>query len=453
MWKKRIIYLYKRTNDPIMSSKEILLVHYGGEAAPFLPLGTLYVASSLRRAGYQLRLVSSDITEDEFESLLADTEPLYVGFSVFTFPQIHQMIRLSTLVKEAGCLSVWGGHHPTVLAEQCINEPFVDYVLRGEGEEVCVELSGQLAKGLLRNKMILNAPRTITNLDEFQPALDLVDLNAYVSTLQNHLMQRYGHLKNLGYLSTSRGCTSRCKFCGVHNIYDNGKKYGRNAHSVEFVKEQLRYIRSQIPDLESIIIWDDNFFERNSFDERSKKILTFLKEEGLRFNIEARAMFLKRRENVRLLKEMGCLQVFIGAESGSQQVLRLMRKGTKVSDYMIVIDNCVAEDLPLRMSFFYGYPGETLEDITETKKLLALIGSYGPGISVSGPKIYRPVPGTEGFKEAVRLGFIVPQNTIGWAKINSNTDPELLPWLVNEAQRAGVDSADIYEWLGIRMNG
>ncbi len=129
-----------------------------------------------------------------------------------------------------------------------------------------------------------------------------------------------------------------------------------------------------------------------------------------------------------------------------------MRKDIKITDYSQALDNCLKENLPLRFSFFYGYPGETLEDIRKTKELITLLRSYEEDVTISGPKMYRPVPGTEGFKESVKLGFIPPKNTQGWAKINSNTDPNLLPWLINEAKRAKIETSEIFEWLGLRMN-
>ncbi|MFW6225683.1 MAG: B12-binding domain-containing radical SAM protein [bacterium] len=435
-----------------MGKNDIILVHYGGETSPFLPLGTLYVANSLRNVGYSPRIIPSNINNIEYRNLLAEINPLYVGFSVFTFPQISEMINLSKITKESGFKVAWGGHHPTVLAEQCIQEPFVDYVITGEGEEISVEFSNQLKNGLNKSNLIFKAPSLIANLDEVSPALDLVDLNQYVSTLQSHLKRKYGPLKNLGYIITSRGCSSRCKFCGVHGIYNDGKRAVWNPHSPNFVDKQIQYIKSQIPDLESIIVWDDNFFRGNKNDSRSKEVLSLLKNENLRFNMEVRATFLKNKDNVKFLKENGCLQVFIGAESGSQNVLNLMRKGTKVEDYIIAAENCLEEDLPIRLSFFYGYPGETLSDILETQKFLERLNSYGPEVSVSGPKMYRPVPGTEGYIEAIQHGFKPPKNTEDWAKINSNTNPTLLPWLVEEATKLGVNTNDIYKWLNIRLN-
>ena len=435
-----------------MSNKNIILTHYGGIKAPYLPLGTLYIANSLQNQGYSPKLVPSNTSESKFESILSELKPLYVGFSVFTSPQISEMITLSKLTKQLGFNTVWGGYHPTVLAEQCLKEPFVDYVIRGEGDEISGIFTRQLAEGNLEKKTIFESARIINNLDEFKPALNLVNLKDYVTTIQPHLRKKYGTLNSLGYILTSRGCLSNCKFCGVHAIYKDSKKAIWNTHSSNFVHEQVTYIKSNIPELESIVIWDDNFFRSNLLEERSKKILEGLMDENLKFTIEARGTFLCDKENVKFLKNTGCLQVFIGAESGSQAVLNSMRKNTKVTDYLKAVENCLDEDLPIRLSFFYGYPGETLEDINKTKEFLGLLKNYGERVTISGPKMYRPVPGTEGFKEAVKLGFIPPEDTQGWARVNSNTDPTLLPWLINESKREGIKDNQIYEWLGIRMN-
>jgi len=435
-----------------MSNRNVLFVHYGGSSPPFLPVGVLYVANSLRNEGYSPTLIPSDTPLSTFESILSELDPLYIGFSVFTFPQILEMISLSIFAKKKGFITVWGGHHPTILAEQCIREPFVDYVIRGEGEEVAVSFTRELFEGNFRSKKIIfESPIIIEKLDDFQIALNLVDLNKYISTIPEHLVKIYGPLTSLGYILTSRGCSSRCKFCGVHAIYSRGNRPVWHAHSPEFVHEQVRYIKSKVASLDSIIIWDDNFFRVNRLEERAKKILEMLVSEGLQYTIETRSNFLCNQDNVRYLRDTGCLQVFIGAESGSQFVLDLMRKDTKVKNYLRAVENCLHEGLPIRLSFFYGYPGETIEDINRTKELIKLLKSYGEGVTISGPKMYRPVPGTEGFRDAIKCGFIPPENTKGWAKVNSNTDPLILPWLLHEAIKEGIESDKIYEWLSIRI--
>lgn len=435
-----------------MENKKILLVHYSGKENPFLPLGALYVAGSLRDAGFTPKLIPSNIPHEKYRSILKEEKPLYVGFSVYTFPQISEMIHLSKSTKKMGYPTVWGGYHPTVLPEQCIAEPYIDYVLCGEGEEISVKFSKELSNGNLGNKKIFKALRIINDLDNFKPAFDLVNLNNYIFPVQDHLISRYNSLKRFGYLLTSRGCSSNCKFCGVHGIYNEQGKSLWNTHSFDYIKDEINVIKSYIKNLESIIIWDDNFFKGNSFDERSIKILEHLKNQDIKFNLEVRGTFLKRKENVSLLKDLGCLQVFIGAESGSQKVLDLMRKGTNISDYLIASENCIEKGLPLRMSFFYGYPGETIADIHKTQNFIKQVKELGPEISISGPKMYRPVPGTEGFKDAINLGFIPPKKTSDWALINSNLNPSILPWLVNETKKLGILDSEISSWLKIREN-
>ena len=435
-----------------MSEKNIFLVSYAGKSDPFLPLGSLYVAKSLQKKGFLPRIILSNISEENFCSKLHEYNPLYVGFSVFTCPQIIEMIKLSKLAKREGFTTVWGGHHPTILPEQCISEEYIDFVVCGEGEEISVDFTKNLFEENLEKKLIFKAPKIIRNLDNVEPALDLVNLEDYVSEILNHLIKKYGPLKSMGYLLTSRGCLSNCGFCGIHGLYNEAGKSVRNVHSPDSVHKQISYIKSKIPDLERIIVWDDSFFVGNKIDGRSKKIIEILNEEKLKFTLEVRGTFLKDTEKIKMLKDMGCLQVFIGAESGSQNILNLMKKGIRVGDYVTAVENCLKEDLPIRLSFFYGYPGETLESINETKKILRLLKSYGEGVTVSGPKMYRPVPGTEGFREAIKLGFKNPEKTEDWVKVNSNTDPTLLPWLIDEAKRWGVRSDNIFEWLEIRSN-
>ncbi len=433
-----------------MKNREVLLVTYGGKE-PFLPLGALAVAGALRKRGFSPHLIDTGVPKETFRRRLDEIRPLFVGFSAYTFPKLSELVERSVIAKEEGYPVAWGGHHATVLSEQCVAEEFIDYALVGEGEEITAGFAQALLEGRPQQR-IFRQEGVLRNIDDYLPAFDLVDLADYVTEAEPSIIAHTGSIKTFRYLITSRGCLSSCKFCGVHNIYSEGRKAVWTGHSVGYVKDELDLIRRDVPDLESVVLWDDNFFGGKRLDDHSYGVLTMLKEEGIRYNLEVRADFLKDREHVRFLKGTGALQAFNGAESGSQHVLDLMRKGASVEDYLTAAGNCVAEGLPIRLSFFYGYPGETLEDIESTKAFIAELRGYGDLVSISGPKMYRPVPGTEGYREALTLGFQAPMDTLGWSRINSSEDPTLLPWLVREAARAGVKEEDIPDWLGIRKD-
>jgi len=104
------------------------------------PFGILYVGSALHSAGYKVRLVhcTSEETNIHLEQILSE-EPLFVGFSVMTGPQIVPSVEMSRITKKASNIPiVWGSPHSSLIPEQCLLEDYIDIVVIGEGEETAV---------------------------------------------------------------------------------------------------------------------------------------------------------------------------------------------------------------------------------------------------------------------------------------------------------------------------
>jgi len=163
--------------------------------------------------------------------------------------------------------------------------------------------------------------------------------------------------------------------------------------------------------------------------------VSVLKSENLSYLIEARADQLLR-DNGALMKKLadtGCMQVFIGAESASQETLNYMRKGTKAEDYYRLMKLAAECKVALRMSFIVGFPGERDESVGETLDLCEAIenGDFGAWINVSGPKIFTPYPGTLEFDRSIDSGFPAPTTNAEWGMINRSTVEYLryFPWL------------------------
>ena len=129
------------------------------------------------------------------------------------------------------------------------------------------------------------------------------------------------------------------------------------------------------------------------------------------------------------LQETGCMQVFVGTESAWQETLNLIRKGTRVSDYRRLVAVSREVGLPLRFSMIIGFPGETEDSIHATLDYVTELKGE-PYVSVSGPKLFTPYPGTGQYAAAVKAGMRVPPDTLSWASINRYGDfEETFPWM------------------------
>jgi anaerobic magnesium-protoporphyrin IX monomethyl ester cyclase len=213
-------------------------------------------------------------------------------------------------------------------------------------------------------------------------AWDLVDMDRY----------RAMWLKAHGYFSlnmaASRGCPFRCAWC-AKPIW--GNQYLQR--SATEVAEEMTYLkRSFQPDH----IW----FADDIFGFRVDWVAEFaasVQAAGgqIPFTIQTRADLVSERM-AQALRDAGCGEAWIGAESGSQRVLDAMNKGTTVPEIRLARDRL--KSVGIRVGFFIqlGYMGEDLADILSTRDLLDAARPDEIGVSVS-----YPLPGTK-FYELVK---------------------------------------------------
>jgi len=466
------------------------------QASAYPQMGVLYLMEALRQARLTSRAIPSDSSEAEFLEMLERTQPAVVGMSVLTAPQVADFERLSKLAKERfpKIKIVWGGVHPTILTDECLKAEYIDYVFVGQGEAVFPALVDDIKKGVGK------FPRKVEgysppNLDQFSPAWDKVDdLSKFifserhsVRSPQSRILGKTSHLVgeihdyvlsvnsalprqtaakvvseiekwDVGlyelektifyYLLTSRGCPYKCTFCSEPLQKMNGSKAGKflwNAHSVEWVREQVTQIRELLSEngetLDGVGLWDDMFWVKYKSRSRAFDILEYLASEQLVYLIEARADQLISSDCslFKKLGETGCAQVFIGAESISQPTLNMIRKGTKAADYYRLMEVADAVEVPLRMSFIVGFPEESEDSVNQTLDFCDAVesGRYGDWVNISGPKIFTPYPGTAEFDRAVKNGFVLPKSHVEWGRINRSTEDYLdcFPWFGNYSTR------------------
>jgi len=395
---------------------------------PYPPLGTLYAASYLREHGYQVALFDAMLakSEDEWAQSLDRHQPEYAVIYEDNFNYLSKMCLLRMrqaaytmieMAKERGCTVILCGADPTDHAEKYITRG-ADFVLLGEGEETLVELMGRLTgqtdiplesilglaypeesrvEDLSREKStrtIVRNPRRpdIKDLDALPfPAWDLVDVPRY----RKIWLERHGYFSM--NMVTTRGCPFHCNWC-AKPIW--GQRY--NARSPENVIEEIAWMKQNY-DVDHIWIVDDIFGLKPGWLKRFGNLVA---ERGLQipFKCLSRADLLCRPGEVEALHQAGAQTVWMGAESGSQQVLDAMDKGTRVEQ--IYEARRLLGEAGIEACFFlqFGYPGETWNDVQQTIKMVRECAPDDIGISVS-----YPLPGTK-FYEKVKLELSDKQN-------------------------------------------
>ncbi len=340
------------------------------------PLGTLYVAACLQKAGHEVKFYNGAfMTQDGLIQSLAQFNPAFVGIYSTTFGW-NKAVSTANDIKRLNpsVFIAVGGPFPIATQRQCLEENAnsIDAVVTGEGEVTVTEMVNHLEAGLsLRdvqgiifregNEIIENEPRPlIEDLDSLPlPARNLLgDIDEYTPPPATY--QR----KPVAVMITARGCNRRCIFCSQTDKNRKSGKRGIRYRSVDNVLSEIRTCLDQ--GYREIKFIDDTFAA--DYD-RAMALSKAIKSEGLDFTWFASSCVNQvDKPLLRAMKEAGCWAVLFGAESGVQKNLNTLRKGITLEQTRKAVK--AAKEVGLRVStpFLFGIPGETFEDGLETIK-------------------------------------------------------------------------------------
>lgn len=355
------------------------------------PLNLAYLAAHLRNNNIDVIIIdeiAGQNVEDEINRFIPDV----VGITATT-PLAPDAYRIAALCKSKGILTVMGGVHATVMPEEAIQH--VDIVVKGEGERAILDI---INKGIQSG--IIESPY-IEEIDEVPlPARDLLDQDFYLYA-KKRLGDIVGHLlfaannNRIANILTSRGCPYKCIFC--HN---NWKGSPIRFHSPERIISEIKDLIKSYK-IDALFFLDDNFCARKS---RLKEVCNLMVQENIKIPWACNATSNNiDKETAELLRKSGCRQVMFGFESGSQKMLNVLGKRTKVEKNLESVNICKEAGLLVTASFMIGNPTETVQDILETQKFISDIVNT---IDMVGVNITTPYPGTQIWNDLKEKGLI-----------------------------------------------
>ncbi|MBW2974832.1 radical SAM protein [Candidatus Woesearchaeota archaeon] len=322
-----------------------------------IPNGLLYIGALLLSRDIDTSVLNlSDKSWEECRSIIKKENPDVVGISCYTFNR-HACIKLAGIVKgiDRGIKVVFGGPHPSIMHRQLLETyKDIDAVVLNEGEMSFLEIVERLKeektfedlKGVAcrkDGKAIENGLReTIENLDQLPiPA--------------EHF--RYKRI------ITSRGCPGRCIFCDTPRLW--GQKV--RLRSADNVADELEMLNKKYG-LSSFVMSDDTFtFDKNRTIDICREII----RRGLKITWDCRSRVnLICEERLRWMKKAGCVTVSYGIESGSQQIMDNLKKGTTAEQIKKAAELTRKYGLGLNYFIIAGSPGETDDTIRETMRLI-----------------------------------------------------------------------------------
>jgi anaerobic magnesium-protoporphyrin IX monomethyl ester cyclase len=388
-------------------------------------LGLAYLAAVSEQAQHQVRVYDGDVEDLPLEAALREFEPQIVGVTANT-TQITAAWRDAALVKQVSSAPVvLGGPHPTVLPDESAAKPFVDAVVRSEGEATWSEILARVDtpphpnplppgergqdgmwEGILGVtfrradgtvvSMPDRSPIPVEELDAMPfPAWHLFRLERYTN-LQPAVDQVSGH--SLPIL-TSRGCPYRCTYCS-----QIGPRRWRARSAASVLSEWRWLVREQ--GAVEIGVLDDSF---NINRQRVLEICQALVDEGLHhvpwIMINGIRANLADEELLGAMKRAGCIRTAFGVESGNQAIL------DTVVDKHLTLDQVrsafrAARTVGLETIGFFivGLPGETEATMDDTIRLACELDPLVANFSIA-----TPFPGTQMYDTVKAQGRLLAE--------------------------------------------
>lgn len=392
------------------------------------PLGLLAISTPLLRAGYDVRIIDSTITPDYNARVLREVkDALCLGISLVTGPMIKETVEICRAIKKwnSEFPVILGGWHPSLLPGQTLEAPYVDIIVKAQGEESMLEIARHLECGTSLDdvkgigfkrggKLHFTPERPLKGLDHFPPkAYQLADFDAY---------ERVCGRRWAMYVS-SLACPFNCAYCTNAGVY--GRKWNAlpAAHVVDETIELTRRYR-----LELLWMADDNFLVDI---DRALEIAEGLirKEATFQWSIQATTNLTARLTvpELAILRRSGLHQICQGIETASPTVMKLMNKGFQnLEDIYESTARCLRAGVIPSFNIIFGFPGEREKERRETIDFMMDVCRRFPGAEF-WTNIFTPYPGSPIFHRAHEIGIEVPTSLAGWADYFPRYT--VLPWL------------------------
>ena len=337
---------------------------------PYVPLGILYISAYLGKNGFDNEIFDSTFSSfEKFKHNLKTNTPGIIGIYTNLMTKLN-VLRIIKFIRSDAQLSgmkiILGGPEVRNHAAEFLLHG-ADALVIGEGEATMLQLVKSFSPGgadlsqvkgiafiTADKKIVINEDQgLLKSIDELPfPNRNKIDLQKYFDVWKN------AHGSSTLSLSTMRGCPYTCKWCS------------RAVYGGTYRRRSPRLVVDEIVSLQAQYIFDNIWFVDDVFTISHKWLTEFANEietrkVKVRYEIITRADRMNE-EVIDLLVKSGCFRVWIGAESGSQNVIDAMDRRVDVIQVREMIKLARKKGLEAGTFIMLGYPGETQSDIKET---------------------------------------------------------------------------------------
>jgi len=439
-------------------------------SADLLPLELLQIAGGPAAEGFEIVLLDAMVEEDYLEQVLEACEgALLLACSSILGYQVLDGYRVARAVRERHprLPIVWGGWFPSVAPQLYFEAGIADAVALGQGELTFLEVVRAIASGcdleevpglaLWRDGgLVRTARRPVEGFERLPPVpWQLLDFGRYADRQLRTSSVKVRHRLpsplswtgtrppvSFSYFS-SFGCPEPCTYCCSPRV--SGRRWKALPG---------RRLAGEISELQERFGFDVVRFSDANWgvsERRAREFAQELAELGTRLHwnatIEIETVMRYREETLDLVRDSGCHLLWLGVETATAAMQERIRKRINVGDVPVALSRLVDRGITAGSFWIIGFPGETPESMEETLRQAARTKHRFPGCCA---EVYpfRPLPGTEDYEEALRLGWSMPRDLEGWSRFFEwkwHTEGNPLPPRVRERWRRYIQTAAIYD--------
>ena len=343
-------------------------------------LGTLQLATILKNNGITCKVLPfgriGDISQfnDFLESAIAKVREINTKIvSMYTrCDTFHISLRLAEVIKANWrdmCIVFGGPQSDTTSADVIEHIPYVDYVCCGEGENTIYPFFSSILlgkpdlsiPGLVYRKdgaAVMNPrPELIADLDSL-PMIDYI--GTYLADYPENFQDKFFSI------DVGRGCPFGCSYCSTQAFW--GRKY--RLKSPARILEEIKAAQREFGVNQFIFSHDMFTFNRKTVMETCRLIRAL--DTPIRWSCSARLDCLDR-ELIDVMVDSGLYNIYIGIETGSKRMQKLIHKNLNLDKVMDILLYLKEKKIKVDTSFIYGFPEETEEDLSQTISLISKI--------------------------------------------------------------------------------
>jgi len=385
-----------------------------------MPLALMAIGSGYERAKFEVVIIDARIENNAHEKVLKECNgAVCFGVTVLTGSPIKDALEITRKVKKhmPQLPTIWGGWHPSLFPkEPLLEEPSIDITVQGQGDITFRELIDafinessleNIAGICYRNKkgeIVENRSRKMANMEDMPPVdYTLIDVEHYFDNKGK---------KHLDYIS-SIGCFNRCAFCADPFVFK--RKF--SAISAERMANELNFLHQKYA-FTHISFQDETFF---TYKERAINLGKELSK--LNLNIQWTATLRADQgdrltiDEFKLLALSGLKRVLVGVESGSEEMMKRLKKDITKKQVLATANKCIKSGIAVQFPFIVGLPDETDMDFASTLDFAIELGNMSETFEIV-IFYFKPYPGSDLAIQLIENGHKMPSTLADFSEFD-----------------------------------